>query len=375
VVELAAAAAQKGADNMGAVHDEMTPLERLTAVLAGKPYDRVPCGLTVSNQAGKLMGIKHWECYFSAQKTAETQLAAHEIFGVESVLAGPGLQGIAEAVGSRVFYPIEENTQYITDFAVKESADFARLEIPNPWKSGRLAIHLETLEILVDHIGNTVPVVSNIAGPFTTAANIRGTEDFLRDLYRNPEFAHQLLKFSLDSTIAYVREASKLGVKISVADPTASTTLISPKQFREFAFSYLRQLVSVISASTGSAPSLHICGNTKNIWEDMADTGAGILSLDDTIDLAEAKQAVGQRVVLLGNVKPTETMYLGTPEDVWREAKACLKKAGDSPKGYILSLGCGLPMGAPVENIHALFQAARNFGKYPFHAGQLASGE
>lgn len=367
-------AAIKDAGNMGTFRDEMTPLERLTAVLEGKPYDRVPCGLTVSNQAGKLVGINHWECYFSAQKTAETQIAAYKIFGVESVVAGPGLQGIAEAAGSRVFYPKEENTQYIIDFAVKEAADLENLEIISPWKSGRLAVHLEALKILIDQIGNTVPVVSNVAGAFTTAANIRGTENFLRDLYKNPAFAHKLLKFSLDSTLSYIKEAANLGAKISIAEPTASTTLISPKQFREFAFPYLRQLVAAIFAQTGSRPSLHICGNTKRIWKDMADTDAGILSLDDTIDLAEAKEAVGQRVTLFGNVKPTEIMLLGTPEDVWREAKACLKKAGDSPKGYILSLGCGLPMKAPVENIQALFQAARKFGRYPFSASQ-ASGE
>lgn len=360
---------------MGAALDEMTPLERLTAMLAGKPYDRVPCGLAVTSQAGKLVGISHWQCYYSAEKTAATQLAARDIFGVESVVAGPGLQGIAEACGSKVFYPKEENTQYITEFAVKHPADLEKLEIPDPWKSGRLSIHLDALKILVDRIGRTVPVASNVAGPFTTAANIRGTEDFLRDLYRNPSFAHRLLKFSLDSTITYVKAASKLGAKISIADPTASTTLISPKQFREFAYPYLQQLVAVIIASTSSRPSLHICGNTKRIWQDMADTGAGVLSLDDTIDLEEAKQAVGHRVTLFGNVKPTETMLFGTPEDVWRDAKECLRKAADNPKGYILSLGCGLPMGAPVENIHALFQAARNFGKYPFYGSQLASGE
>ena len=44
--------------------DEMKPKERMEAVLTGKPFDRVPCSIQVSNQAGKLAGINHWQCYY-----------------------------------------------------------------------------------------------------------------------------------------------------------------------------------------------------------------------------------------------------------------------------------------------------------------------
>ncbi|WP_378953687.1 uroporphyrinogen decarboxylase family protein [Pelosinus sp. sgz500959] len=354
-----------------AFRDEMKPKERMEAVLTGKPFDRVPCSVQVSNQAGKLAGIHHWQCYYSAENIAKTQFAAHRIFGVESVGTGPGLPGIAEAVGSTVFYPKEENTPYIANHALNAHEDFEKLEIPDPWSKGRLPIHLKALELMVEKMGDDVPVVTNLAGPFTTAANIRGTEAFLRDLYHHPEFVHRLLKFSVDSTLAYVKEAAKLGVRFSVADPTASATLIGPKQFEEFAFPYLRDLIQSIKRLSSGAPSLHICGNTKKMWNLMADTGAGVLSLDDTIDLADAKQEVGHRVALLGNVKPTASMYLGTPDDVIRDAKECLARAYDNPKGYILALGCGLPMCAPAENIHAMFQAAKEFGKYPFDAEEF----
>nr|WP_092071638.1 uroporphyrinogen decarboxylase family protein [Dendrosporobacter quercicolus]NSL49513.1 uroporphyrinogen decarboxylase [Dendrosporobacter quercicolus DSM 1736]SDM28689.1 uroporphyrinogen decarboxylase [Dendrosporobacter quercicolus] len=351
--------------------DEMTPKERITAVLAGKPYDRVPCSIYITGQAGKAAGISPWDCYYSAAKIAQIQIEAHRIFGVEAVTSGPGLPGIAEAIGSTVYYPGQENTPYITDFAVKAYADIHRLEIPDPGKKGRLPIHLEALEILVERFHDTVPVNSNIAGPFTTAANVRGTESFLRDIYRNPEFVHQLLRLSLNSTLSYVKAAAGIGANITIADPTASSTLISPSQFREFALPYLQELATGIAELTGSAPSLHICGNTTKIWPDMARSGAGILSLDDTVDLEAAKLTVGNQVALLGNVKPTATMYLGTPADVTAEVKECLRKAHDNPKGYILALGCGLPLGAPADNIHALFAAAREFGKYPIDSERL----
>jgi uroporphyrinogen decarboxylase len=70
-------------------------------------------------------------------------------------------------------------------------------------------------------------------------------------------------------------------------------------------------------------------------------------------------------VALLGNVHPTATIYLGTPADVRANARECLAKAWDTPKGYILGLGCALPIDTPAENIHALLAASREYGRWP----------
>jgi uroporphyrinogen decarboxylase len=203
------------------------------------------------------------------------------------------------------------------------------------------------------------------SGPFTTAANIRGTDIFLRDLHKNPEFVHRLLRFATESIVRFAEKAIQVGARPGLADPTSSGTLISPRQFREFALPYLTETVQRIAAFAGGPPSLHICGNTSKIWEDMVATGAGVLSLDDMIDIGEAKARVGDKVALLGNIRPTAVMYLGTPDDVRDNAKECLAKAWDSPKGYILGLGCGLPIDTPPANLHALVQAARDYGRWP----------
>jgi uroporphyrinogen decarboxylase len=97
----------------------------------------------------------------------------------------------------------------------------------------------------------------------------------------------------------------------------------------------------------------------------MAESGAGGLSLDNAIDLEVAKREVGCRVLLIGNVNPAESMYRGTPETVRLDVKNCLKKAYDSPRGFLLALGCELPIRTPPENVHAFVDAARRYGAYP----------
>lgn len=344
--------------------DQMTAKERNAAFIAGKPYDRIPCNLFIGDHSSRLIGVKVSDLHLSADKAVEAQLAAFKTYETEGAGVGPGLGGIAEAIGSKQQYP-DNGAPFVSEYAVKEFQDIDRLTVPDPVKGGRFSIILQAAERLVEELGKEIPISVSVPGPFTTAGNLRGAEKFMKDLYRNPEFAHRLLRLAVDSTIAFVREAAKLDVSISIADPSASGSMISKKQFKEFAFPYLSELIQTIKDLGKPAPSLHICGNTKKIWEDMADAGAGLLSLDNRVDLEEVKHSVGDRVVLVGNIKPTETMYLGKPSDVEENVKECLRKAYDSPKGYILALGCGLPIPTPPENIHALRDSARKFGQYP----------
>lgn len=346
--------------------DQMTAKERNAAFIAGKPYDRIPCNLFIGDHGARLIGAKVSELHLTVEKAVEAQIAAFKTYESEGAGVGPGLGGIAEAMGSRQEYP-HNGAPFVSDYTVKEIEDITRLSIPDPVKGGRFSIILQAAERLVEKLGDSIPISIGVPGPFTTSGNLRGAEKLMKDLYRNPEFVHRLLRLATDSTIAFVKEAAKLEVNISIADPSASGSLISRGQFREFAFPYLKELVDTIKGLGKPAPSLHICGNTKKIWEDMADTGAGLLSLDNKVDLGEAKHAVGHRAVLVGNIKPTETMYLGKPSDVEENARECLRKAYDSPKGYILALGCGLPIPTPPENIHALRDSARKYGQYPLN--------
>ncbi|GAH62661.1 unnamed protein product, partial [marine sediment metagenome] len=114
-------------------------------------------------------------------------------------------------------------------------------------------------------------------------------------------------------------------------------------------------------SSLNVPPILHICGRTSHIIELMAQSGAAVLSIDQ-IDLLEAKEKVGDRVCIMGNVRPTETLLGGTPEDVRREARKCLEDCRDSPGGFILASGCEVPIESPPENVMALIETARSDG-------------
>ncbi|HJV64512.1 MAG TPA: uroporphyrinogen decarboxylase family protein [Geomonas sp.] len=351
--------------------ETMTSKERTVAALTGQPYDRIPVNLLISDHAARVIGVSVGDYNNSAELMAMGQIAAWRRYGADNVNTGPGLTGIAEAIGSRVAFP--DSTPYIAVNVAAEEAVLDSLTVPDPERDGRLPLFLDAASLVLKEIGDQVPLSMTCAGPFTTAAGIRGTERFLRDLRRNPGLAHRLLQLSTASIISFAKAALQRGARIGLADPTASGTMISAGLFESFALPYLQEVCLAVKGHSGSAPSLHICGNSTRIWRQMADTGASVLSLDDEVDLAEAKRQVGDRVALLGNVRPTAVMYLGGPDDVRANACDCLAKGWDNPKGYLLGLGCGLPIDTPPANIDALVEAARDYGRWPLDPSRFAA--
>ncbi len=142
-----------------------------------------------------------------------------------------------------------------------------------------------------------------------------------------------------------------------LVDPVASGSVISPRAFEEFALPGLRAVLGEIRR-LGFPPILHICGRTAPVIEMMADAGADAMSVDQ-IALADARRLVGDRVCLMGNVRPTEALLEGTPASVRAEALECLRACADNPRGFILASGCEVPVEVPAENVLALMDAAR----------------
>lgn len=347
------------------VQDQMTPRERMAAFAAGKPVDRIPCMPLVGEHACRLIGASVSAYSHSATLMANAQIAAYQTYHCDSAGLGPGLFGIAEAMGTKMTFP-PDGMPYVSDPVLKDWNQLGQLEPADPRKDGRLPLYLEALARVNEAIGTDVGVGSSVGGPFTAAASLRGTEHFLKDLRKNTDLAHQLLQLVTESALNYIDAVCDLGLKPSISEPTASGTLISNRQFREFAQPYLKQYADRIIERCGSGPMLHICGNTSRIWPEMADIGTTILSLDNIIDLAEAKATVGDRVVLAGNVKPIETLMKGSRAQIAADVKECLRKASDSPRGYILSSGCAIALDTPPDNILAFMEAARTLGSYPY---------
>jgi len=352
--------------------DEMTPLERAAALAAGKSVDRFPFSPLLGETASHLVGATISQYRHSAQVMVEVELAAYELFGQDGVGAGPGYQGLAEAMGTKLKFP-DNAIPFVAEPAINDWSDLDRIEPVDPYKSGKLPIYMEVLKILKDKVGRDVPVGSGIGGPFSTAAFLRGTDNLLRDLRKEPEKVHRLLEIVTASALNYIDAALDLECGISIADPVASGTMISAANFREFVKPYMKTYADRVRERTGRGPMLHICGNSSRIWRDMVETGASTLSLDNVVSLADARDQVGNEVCLMGNVDPVNIIAKGTPGQIREAVRMCFLQAGTNPGGFVLASGCQIPLETSKENIMCFADAARTLGRYPLDLEALKS--
>ncbi|EET85329.1 Uroporphyrinogen decarboxylase (URO-D) [Clostridium carboxidivorans P7] len=348
---------------MGIFRDEMTSKERREAYFRGEEVDRLPCAIMFEETAAVYAGINVEEYYFDSNKMLEAEKFIVREFGAESCGINVTLRGLGEALGSKMGYS-DSRASFLIDPVLKDYKMLDNMEVINPYKDGRLPITLKALGKIKKELGNEASVGSGVSGPVSAASAIRGTENLMKDFIQNKEGVHKLLDFIVECNLAYVEAVYKEhGLMCGIGDPISCANLISPKQFREFSKPYLSKMIDGMYKITGEKPSLHICGKTKGIWNDLRDLNISAFSVDNCEDIGEVKNALGDKVCLVGNIDPVSIIRNGTVEDVYREVKSCIEKAADSPNGYIVGSGCDIPGGAPIENIKAVIEATKKYSE------------
>ena len=178
-----------------------------------------------------------------------------------------------------------------------------------------------------------------------------GTEQFLVVLAlaeRDPggpgeQALKHLMDLTTDALIAFAKACLQAGAHlVQAGDSLASLDMISPATYRKWAWPYERRFfesLNPLAESGGASTVLHFCGNMTLVLDLMAETGAHILELDHKVSLKTAKERVGHRVCLMGNIDPVEVLWRGTPESVDRAARQAIAEAGLGD-GFILGSGC-----------------------------------
>ena len=177
------------------------------------------------------------------------------------------------------------------------------------------------------------------------------------------EALRRLLELTTAALTAFATACLEAGAHlVQAGDSLASLDVISPAMYRKWAWPAERAFFAAINPVAerhGAATLLHICGQTTPILTAMADTCAHILEVDHKVSLTTAREQVGGRVCLLGNLDPVEVLWRGTPQSVTRAAHRAIGDGGGvGAIGFVLGSGCEVPVAAPRENLAAMVAAA-----------------
>jgi MtaA/CmuA family methyltransferase len=348
---------------------EYSNRDRVVAAYKRSFADRVPVYPIVASFAGTLDGLSIEEYCTNVPKAITAMLNYYERYGPDVVLAYNDLAKEAEAFGCRVKYSdwvVPSIDAHVLD---EDKGKLAAIPMPDPYRTARLPGFLEQCEALVKA---KLPAATGAVavGPWTIAMLMRNPETMLLDTFEDPEFIHALMRVTTDFCKIWGDAIAKTGIGLSFSEPTASISLISPDNYRDFIAPYHKDLVEHFKAKKVGVTT-HICGTTYPIYEDLIQCGFTTISfdLDQQADptlyvdqLDRFMQVARGRAVAIGNVDATR--FEKTSKEVMRaDVKRCIDTAARQ-SAFILSTSCEIPPRSDPEAVRWFMDAAHEYGRY-----------
>ncbi len=342
--------------------DNQTSLERVLCYLQGTNPQRIACFPLILNHAARILGVPVGQYNRSGELMGRAHVAAYKRYGNDLVTIFSTTSTLAEAMGTKMNF-LEEDAPQIAEPLLLQLDDIHKIHVPDFSRDARLPVYLEATEIAVAEIGEETCVSTVFAGPLTTAAALRPIDLFVRDLHKNRDWVHQLLEICTEAGIAFIDETLKRKSLPIIVEPIGTGSLISPRHFKEFVTPYLKRMADHIHANGGGLPAvLHICGNTRPNWQPMLEADWDIWSIDSPVDIGEVSysRAPGLFSRECKHHSPTKR----NPGTSGCRGRGGITKAMGSSCGFILGSGCEIPLETPPENIDALINAARKYGRF-----------
>lgn len=344
----------------------MTAVERCRTVLAGGLPDRVPVCLLNFMPAAAAAGMSLREYCTDGEAMAEAHIAAWERYGHDMIDLENGVAALASAVGCDVDFEDDTSPPWVTGPAISRIEDVDRLRPIDPATDGMLPEIVKATQRIAERIGDDAFLLAEAdQGPFSLATQIVGIEELLVALMEPEKHEHvrRLLEYTTQQVMTYARALIEAGADMTgMGDSIAGPDVCSPRQYRDFAWPYEREIVQTLAVDD-ILIGLHICGDATRIIGDMVATRSPLLAIDFKIDRVAAKAAARHATALIGTTDPSAVMTLGTPDDVRAAVRSDLEILADGG-GFILSPGCALPYETPEANMSAFVETAKAEGWY-----------
>lgn len=229
----------------------------------------------------------------------------------------------------------------------------------------------EALRTLREEVTPDTAVLGFVGCPYTLATYLvegKTSRDYLeikKMAFKEPQLLHSILKNLAESIGEYALFQVENGAQlIQIFDSWAGH--LSPRDYDEFAAPYQKMVLDKIKAKYPDVPTVVYIKHSGALVERMAGTGADVVSLDWTVDMAEgrARIAAGRAAAGLagpggvqGNLDPA--ILFGDHATIKERAEEILTQAG--PAGHVMNLGHGIEATTPEENAAYFVETVRNF--------------
>ncbi len=344
---------------------------RYIRAVLNKPTDKTP--VWMMRQAGRYLP-EYRELRAKAgdfmslctnpELACEVTLQPLRRFDLDAAILFSDILTIPDAMGLGLYFKKGEGPAF--ERPTDTVAAIKNLAIPDIYSD--LKYVTDAVSTIAKALNNETPLIGFSGSPWTLATYmVEGgtTKNFGKVkgmMFTEPKIMHHLLDVLAKSVTAYLNAQIESGANAVMIFDTWGGVL-STRDYKAFSLDYMQQIIDgLIRKKDGQKIPVTIYTKGGAGWlEGMAETGADCVGLDWTIDINQARERIGHKVALQGNMDPC--ILYSTSEKIELEVIDILAKFGHG-SGHVFNLGHGIHPTIDPENVKAYVDAVH------FHSGQ-----
>jgi uroporphyrinogen decarboxylase len=338
--------------------------DRYLRALLKQPVDRTP--VWVMRQAGRYLPeyreVRQKAGDFmtlcsTPELACEVTLQPLRRYDLDAAIIFTDILTVPEAMGLGLYFVTGEGPKF--ERTIQSAADIRNLTVPDMEDS--LGYVMDAIRLTRREIDGKVPLIGFSGSPWTLACYMvegGSSKDFAKIkgmMFDAPDQMHALLNVLADSVIAYLNAQISAGAQAIMLFDTWGGSL-SPDNYRQFSLAYMEKIVAGLQRQAdGREVPVTLFTKGGGQWlEWMAATGVNAVGLDWTTDIANARQRVGDKVALQGNMDPCVLYASG--DRVEQEVASILAAYGKGT-GHVFNLGHGIHPSVNPDNMARLVDA------------------
>jgi uroporphyrinogen decarboxylase len=310
-------------------------------------------------KAGSFMGLATNTDY-----ATEVTLQPLERYPLDAAILFSDILTVPDAMGLGLSFALGEGPKFERN--VRDEAAVAKLAVPD---MAKLRYVFDAVTSIRKALNGRVPLIGFSGSPWTLACYMvegQGSDDYRlvkTMLYQRPDLMHRMLAINADSVAAYLNAQIEAGAQaVMIFDSWGG--VLADAAFHTFSLAYTARVLSQLKRTHDGVtiPRLVFTKGGGQWLEAMKALDCEVLGLDWTVNLAQARARVGDRMALQGNLDPN--VLFASQAQIEAEVKHVLDSFGaphlDTKKTgptHIFNLGHGISQHTPPESVDYLVQA------------------
>lgn len=314
-------------------------------------------------QAGDFMSL----CQ-SPELACEVTLQPLRRYAFDAAILFSDILTIPDAMGQGLYFAEGEGPRFRK--VIRTEKDVEALPELNIAKD--LGYVTDAVSVIRRELNGSVPLIGFSGSPWTLATYMiegSGSKDFRNAkafMFNQPQAMHLLLDKLATAVTDYLNAQIEAGAQAVQIFDTWGGVLTTPA-YRDFSLAYMKKIVAgLIREREGRKVPVILFTKNGGLWlEDIADSGCDSVGLDWTIDIGTARQRIGSKVSLQGNMDPT--ILYASPESIRAEVARILESYGTG-NGHVFNLGHGITPDVDPANVAVFVESVHELSQ-KYHAG------